>query len=153
METGFFNPLLTSRSMREGWGQKWNLSVQILLKRNVYIPCRKVGIGREMSTVLTFMASGFLHEYTFSIHNTVAYRMGEATIFFTMMGIIILVEGAIASAIPNQVQEIFEKVPSSVLSTTMVLMVAFAVPLFIRSWLESGIIEATSEMFPHVICT
>ncbi|KAL3942651.1 MAG: hypothetical protein SGBAC_003199 [Bacillariaceae sp.] len=153
VEPGFTNPLLTSRSMRECWAQKWNLSVQILLKRNVYIPCRKAGIRRELSTVLTFLASGLLHEYTFSTHNTVAYRMGEATLFFTMMGMLVLVEGAIASTIPLQVQELFEKVPSVVISSFLVLSVAAAVPLFLRSWLESGVIEATSEMFPHFLCT
>lgn len=153
VDTGFFNPLLTSRSMREGWAQKWNLSVQVLLKRNVYLPCRKAGIRKELSTVLTFLASGLLHEYTFSIHNTEAYRMGEATLFFTMMGILILVEGAIANAIPLQLQELLEKVPSAVISSILVLLVAAAVPLFLRSWLESGLIDATSDMFPHFLCT
>lgn len=153
VETGFLNPLVTSRSLREGWAQRWNLSVQVLLKRNVYIPCRKAGIRRELATVLTFMVSGLLHEYTFSVHNTVAYRMAEATVFFTIMGIVVLVEGAIADAIPNPVQKLSEKVPTPVVSTVMVLMVAFAVPLFIRSWLESGVVDATSEMFPYIYCS
>ncbi|CAJ1930813.1 unnamed protein product [Cylindrotheca closterium] len=153
VEPGFFNPLLTSRSLRECWAQKWNLSVQSLLKRNVYIPCRKAGVRRELSTVLTFLASGLLHEYTFSIHNTASYRIGEATIFFTMMGILVLVEGAIAKIMPINLQELAEQVPSVVISSIMVLLVAAAVPLFIRSWLESGVIDATSEIFPHFLCT
>merc|ERR1712008_515657 len=93
LETGFFKPLLQSRSLQECWGQKWNLAVQTLLKRNVYVPCRKVGMGRGWSTVFTFLASGLLHEYTFSTHNAAAYRMGEATIFFIMMGVFVVIEG------------------------------------------------------------
>jgi hypothetical protein len=151
---GFRNPLLASRTLRECWGIRWNLSVQTLLKRNVYIPARKAGMGRETATISTFLASGLLHEYTFSIHNAKSYQPGEATLFFVMMGVTILVEGLILNATSERMQTLAYRIPSPIISTTAVLLVA-AGPfdtLFIRSWLQSGVIDATSEMFPHILC-
>lgn len=154
LETGFRNPLLASRTIRECWALRWNLSVQALLKRNVYIPVRKIGIGRETATILTFLASGCLHEYTFSIHNVGYYRPGEATLFFLVMGVVILVEGLILNARSERILKLSQKIPSPVISTLTVLLVAAAPfePLFIRSWLQSGVVEAASEMFPHILC-
>eukprot|EP00980_Cylindrotheca_fusiformis_P016461 scaffold4903_cov125-Cylindrotheca_fusiformis.AAC.8 len=154
LEPGFRNPLLASRSFQECWAQRWNMSVQLLLKRNVYIPARKIGLGRETSALLTFLASGLLHEYTFSIHNATSYRAGEATLFFAMMGIIISIEGLLLNASSKRVEQLVGRIPSPVISTTTVLLVAAGPfePLFVRSWLESGFINATSGMFPFFLC-
>lgn len=37
-ELGFSNPLLESRSLKEAWGERWNVPVHTLLKRTIYVP-------------------------------------------------------------------------------------------------------------------
>jgi len=64
-EDGFRNPLLESRSLRDCWGFCWDLPIQVMLKRSMYIPIRKASGGQEIATVIIFGASGSLHEYTF----------------------------------------------------------------------------------------
>jgi hypothetical protein len=154
-QEGFRNPLLESRSIREAWSARWNLPVHIFLKRSVYIPARKAGYGRAMASVVTFFASGLLHEYNFSIHNASAYEPGKATLFFVAMGCVVLVEDwwlskVCAPYMPSWIS----RVPSPLISSFLVLIVAAGPvePLFVKSWLEAGVVEAVSELLPHVTC-
>jgi hypothetical protein len=72
-EPGFASPLWVSRSAKEVWGARWNRPVNLFLKRGVFKPvafrvgvCRN-GFGRLAGTAATFLASGLLHEYVFSL--------------------------------------------------------------------------------------
>lgn len=150
---GFRNPLLASRSLREAWGERWDLPVQLFLKRSVYVPSRKAGISPGTAVILTFFVSGLLHEYTFSIHNYVAYKPGLATVFFTLMGLLMIAEKYLSEKCPQSVLRCFRVLPTPIVATF--LMIVSAIPferLFIHSWIESGGLESVGEMVPHLRC-
>lgn len=156
MEPAFRNPLLESRSFQEVWGTRWNLPIQALLQRTAYVPLRKQGYSRTIAAVGTFVVSGILHEYNFWTHNFAAYRQpGIATLFFVAMGFLMLVESKIwAMLVPAPLRALIQKhVPSFLVSFGLIMLSAIPVErYFIKSWLEAGMIEASSQLFPHVTC-
>lgn len=152
-EPGHLNPLVESRCLREAWGERWNLPVQTLLKRTVYIPARKQGYGPNASAILTFLVSGVLHEYNFSIHNRSAYQLGRATLFFLIMGLLMLVESKVWTWFPRTIQEMFRKIPTVVISFALTFLVGGLFdPFFFQSWTDSGFVVAISKMIPHLDC-
>lgn len=154
-EPGFQNPLLESKCFAEAWGIRWDLPVQILLKRAVYIPARKQGFNRSMSAILTFFVSGLLHEYTFFIHNWQAYEPFKATIFFVLMGLAMIIERPMWDmVIPKRVQKAIDgTLPSSITSTVLTLLVSGLFEnYFIGSWIKAGWLDAVREMLPHLSC-
>jgi len=154
MEPGFNNPLLESRSFKETWGTRWNLPVNALLKRTIYIPLRKSGIfNQQFAAALTFFVSGLLHEYNFSMHNhrSSGYQLGEVTVFFLVMQLLIVGESWIWKQSPEWVQIAISRLPSVVISTFLTLMVSgLAERYFLRSWFESGMVEAIAQLVPHL---
>jgi hypothetical protein len=151
-EATFDNPLLGSRSYRECWGTRWNKPVQLFLKRTVYIPARKCGIGPFPAALLVFGASGLLHEYNFFIHNNTAYEPGHAMVFFLYVGILMIAEEMVLlySIAYGQFKD---------KAFTIVLSILFQIPvlpifsrLFVKSWLESGMLESVRLMIPHLQC-
>ena len=161
MEPGFCNPLLESRSFKETWGTRWNRPVNALLKRTIYIPARKSGFfDQRLSAVLTFFGSGLLHEYTFFIHNHLSlsspsgYRPGEVTIFFLLMGLLMVGESWVwYCCYPRWVQTAIDRLPSAVTASLLTFMVAgLAERYFLRSWFYSGFVEAVAQMLPHLSC-
>mmetsp|Transcript_39525 Transcript_39525/g.80634 ORF Transcript_39525/g.80634 Transcript_39525/m.80634 type:complete len:322 (-) Transcript_39525:31-996(-) len=152
-QDGFRNPLIASRSMRECWGLRWDLPVQLFLKRTLYIPARRAGVPSSMAVILTFIASGLLHEYNFSIHNTQAYQPGFAMLFFLLMGLLMVVEGFLERLCPKFILEIISLVPTFVVSCLLVLIAAAPFEShFIQSWIEAGVLESVGEMVPHFRC-
>ena len=153
-QPGFRNPLFESRSLREAWGTRWNLPVHTLLKRSVYIPARKAGFGRAAASIAAFVVSGLLHEYTFAIHNAEFYEPGKATLFFILMGCVVLAEDWIHTSCSFLIPSWTKHVPSPLICMFLVLCVAAGPiePLFIKSWVEAGAIEAVTELLPVVIC-
>mmetsp|Transcript_2540 Transcript_2540/g.3887 ORF Transcript_2540/g.3887 Transcript_2540/m.3887 type:complete len:243 (-) Transcript_2540:192-920(-) len=154
-EPGFQNPLLQSRSFKEAWGVRWNAPVQILLKRTVYVPARKCGLGRGAAAILTFLTSGLLHEYNFSIHNRRSYEPGKATVFFMLMGLVMLSENWVwKRLVPRCLQRVATGyLPTAVVSVFLTLVVSGLFEhYFIQSWIESGFLDAAGEMFPHLSC-
>jgi Membrane bound O-acyl transferase family len=100
----FHNPLLTSRTPTEFWGTKWNLMIHRILKHGVYLPVRKVCPVRWVAVTATFVMSGLLHEYCWSL---IFYRPATAgedcptcytpiplklTLFFLWCGVVMLLE-------------------------------------------------------------
>lgn len=156
-EPPFDNPLLGSRSLRQAWGERWNRPVHIFLKRSVYRPARRLGFSPLVAALLTFGASGLLHEYNFSTHNPLGYVPGHASAFFMLMGLLMLAEGAVASRASRMLSPALrraqEALPSPLIAIGLQLLVlpAFA-PFFMRSWIESGMIEAVGALVPHLHC-
>ena len=79
-EEGFANPLLASRTFRQAWGERWNKTVGLLLKRTIYIPARQDGnLPASMAALLTFWP---LEPYTntispFTMERTITNRIWE----------------------------------------------------------------------------
>ena len=154
-EPAFGNPLLASRSLREAWGERWNRPVHTLLKRSVYEPARRsLGLPPLSAALLTFAASGLLHEYNFSIHNHAGYEPGAACLFFVAMGALMLAEATLAPCCPPPLRRLLGAMPSALIAAAIQLVVLplFA-PFFMRSWLASGMIDDLRELVPHVRCT
>ena len=153
---GFDNPMLASRTFAEAWGVRWNLPVQILLKRTIYVPARRsLGLSKEVSIVLTFLGSGLLHEYNFWIHNHRGYQPGRATVFFVGMSFVMMVDASIRSRIllPASWQSATDRIPSVVIAAALTFSVSgIFSSFFIQSWLEAGFFESTLELFPHLVC-
>ena len=155
MEGGFANPLLESRSLREAWGTRWNKPVQLLLQRMVYIPVRRSGSSRTAAALLTFAASGLLHEYNFSVHNGEYYQPGRATVFFIAMGALMLAEQAFyrSAILPTKFQNGTARVPTIVISVMWSLVAAWPFErYFIPSWRDAGMIASISQLFPTLHC-
>jgi len=161
MEPGFCNPLLESRSFKETWGTRWNKPVNELLKRTVYIPACKSGFfNQNQSAVLTFFASGLLHEYNFAMHNhrslslPSGYQPGEVTVFFLFMGILMIGESWVWNKLyPRWLQSLISSLPSAVTATMLTFLVAaLSERYFLRGWLQSGFVEAVAQMLPHLDC-
>ena len=144
-DPGFRNPLLASRSFREAWSERWNLPVHAFLKRSCYLPARRRGVPAVPAALLTFLCSGLLHEYNFSIHNHAAYEPGRATAFFVAMGVMMLAE----RALPGWPRALPEPLIALLIQTTV--LPCFT-SLFFRSWIEAGMIASVTELMPHVRC-
>lgn len=56
------NPIFGSRTPSEFWGRRWNTLIHTCLKNGVYKPVRKLGGSKEMAALVSFLASGLLHE-------------------------------------------------------------------------------------------
>ena len=100
--------------------------------------------------------SGLLHEYNFYVHNRVGYAPGRATLFFLLMGALMLGEGALerlVAARAPRARAALAAVPSPLVALGLQLLAlpAFG-PCFMRSWLDSGMVEAVGEMVPHIEC-
>jgi len=154
-EPPFRNPLLASRSVREAWGERWNVPVHTLLKRAIYIPARRRGVPVLPAALLTFFCSGLLHEYNFSVHDAGFYAPGHATVFFMLMGGVMLLEELLVRSVswPPGARRVWAALPSPLISAAIQLCVlpVFS-SLFMRSWLDAGVLTALQQLVPHWRC-
>lgn len=150
----FNNAIFGSRSFKEAWGQRWNIPVHVFLLRAVYKPMRKHwGAPKHVAALCTFAASGLLHEYAFSIHLASAWSPGKATLFFLLMGAIMIIEEAFISRCPEVIARVFHSLPSGVIAVAISLSVSpIYGPLFIDPWIDAGMWESISSMVPLVQC-
>jgi len=154
LEPAFANPLLESRSLKQCWGEKWNMPIKTLLKRTVYIPARQQGWSSRTSAILTFCASGVLHEYNFNVHNRVAYQPGRATLFFVAMGLLMLSETWLWNQFPPFWQQRMDAISTPIVSAFGTLVAAWPFEkYFIQSWLDAGVVDAAAALLPHLTCS
>jgi hypothetical protein len=151
-EGTFDNPLLGSRSYKECWGTRWNKPVHLFLKRTVYVPARKYGIGPFPAALLVFGASGLVHEYSFFIHNNSAYEPGHAMAFFLYVGMLMVVEETVL-LYSKAYGRFKEKISTIFLSVMLQIpMLPVFSRLFVKSWLDSGMLESVRLLIPHLQC-
>jgi hypothetical protein len=62
----FRNPLVESRSISDFWGRRWNLVIHRMIKNGVMRPVHKY-FSASFAIVVSFLASGLLHDFTWSI--------------------------------------------------------------------------------------
>lgn len=147
----FDSPLLQSRSYREAWGERWNTPVHLFLKRSVYKPVRKAGASPLLAAILTFLASGLLHEYNFFCHNYQGYQFGRAILFFSAMGLLMILEDVVPW--PIWCQRFAATIPTPVYAILLqAAVVPIFVPFFFRSWVISGMLESFGGLLPHWEC-
>ena len=124
------------------------------------MPARRRGYSAAAASLLTFLCSGLLHEYNFSIHNARSYEPGRATCFFLLMGSLMIAEEAVLKAavgrlgVESRVSRLVCAAPSPAIAIGLQLLVLPAfTPYFMRSWLGSGMLDEVSLLVPHVKCS
>jgi len=110
------NPMMTSTSPSDFWGNKWNLVIHGALKRGVFKPVYKISSNRSLAVVATFVASALFHEYLIyavwhrSSHLSGALGDGDdggpahwkQTMFMMWNGMIIIVEYLVGGSLVFQ---------------------------------------------------
>jgi alginate O-acetyltransferase complex protein AlgI len=90
-----FQAPLRSTSLAEFWGRRWNLAFSEMTARVVYRPL--VGrVGKGGATLGAFVFSGLLHELAISLPVHAGY--GLPMLYFTLHGLLVLVEARLAGA-------------------------------------------------------
>ena len=120
------------------------------------MPLRARGVPALPAALLTFVASGLLHEYNFATHNHVGYVPGHATAFFVAMGGLMLAEGAAVGWVwarcSPRARAVLARVPSPLTALALRLPV---LPLFgacfFPSWAASGLYDALGVMLPRCV--
>ena len=123
-----------------------------MLKRSVYKPLRGAGLGPLPAQLLVFVSSGLMHEYLFSLHNAAAYRPGAATLFFLLMLTYMLLEAAASAAMPRTLSRVTMSLPTVLVTNVLVLLTLPCGPIFMESWLKSGMIPSLGALLPLVRC-
>jgi hypothetical protein len=80
---------LSSRSLSEFWGKRWNLGFRQLSHEFVFQPLHKV-IGTQAAMLLVFLISGIVHESVISIPARGGY--GLPTAYFVLQGLGVALE-------------------------------------------------------------
>lgn len=153
-EEGFRAPLVQSRGFKEAWGERWNLVVHGFLKSCIYKPVRRIGLSPNVATVLSFLASGLLHEYMFAIHNARAYTPGYVCMFFVLMGFVMMIEEKLVKPFtPRMIAQPFSLVPTIVVATVLTFAsCSLFDPLYMDSWRQAGMLESMANLVLTVRC-
>ena len=106
----FLNPLFTSRTPTEFWGDKWNLMIHRILKHGVFLPAKQF-VSSRWAVLVTFVASGLLHDYSWALvfyhHRESRNEYGvcedcfqpfpfKLTAFFLWNGVVMMLERPLA---------------------------------------------------------
>ena len=80
---------LSSHSLSEFWGKRWNLGFRQLSHEFIFQPLHRV-IGAQWAMLVVFLVSGFIHESVISLPAHGGY--GLPTAYFVLQGVGVLVE-------------------------------------------------------------
>jgi hypothetical protein len=117
---GFHRPLTASTSFKDAWGERWNMVIHGYLKSVVFKPCLRRGVPKLPTAVITFFASGLLHEYMYILHNAEAYVPGKVCTFFVVMGLLMLIEQyALAPLVPATLGRLWKSLPGVLTGTIL----------------------------------
>ena len=89
---------------------------------------------------------------SFSLHNAAAYRPGAATLFFLLMFTYMLLEAAASAAMPRTLSRVTMSLPTVLVTNVLVLLTLPCGPIFMESWLKSGMIPSLGALLPLVRC-
>lgn len=84
---------LSSTSLSDFWGRRWNLGFRQLTHRLVFTPTR-ARVGAPAALLLSFLASGLIHDLVISLPSRGGY--GLPTGYFVVQGLGVLVERSLA---------------------------------------------------------
>lgn len=154
------SPLTQSSSPSDFWGNRWDRPIQSALRRGCFKPLRKAGYSRAIAALLTFVVSGFMHEYilySFTIRKRVGNNniplyepaFGTQFIFFSWNAIILLVERALEGhAILQWMQQ---HLPKPIRTALVLLTVLPIAHLFTDEYIRSNFYNDAAWGFPIIV--
>jgi hypothetical protein len=157
----FHNPLFTSRTPTEFWGAKWNLMIHRILKHGAYLPARKAFPSSGAAVAATFVASGLLHDYSWSLvfYHPVRARNAlgvcadcftpiplKLTAFFLWCGLVMLLERPVLPYCGFA-----RSLPTPVVATLLLVFLALPVAhWYTGDWAVGGMYSDFSLALWHV---
>jgi hypothetical protein len=153
-------PLTATSSPSDFWGRRWNTLVSGGLKRGIYKPFRKQGFSRPVAALVTFMASGLLHEYfmaamafggSSSDEQTFneAHVIGGHLAFFLWNAIVLIMDGLFKrTALIRFMEESLPKPARTALVLMTVLPIAH---VFTDQFVSIGFYSGFSLGYPRII--
>jgi Membrane bound O-acyl transferase family len=161
------HPITRSTSPGNFWGQRWNVLVGSALKRGIYVPLRQAGRSRAAAALVTFVASGLLHEYVVAL---ILYQpsgavppaadmditashlgavVGRHSLFFVWNGLVLIGEEWLRGT--KVLQWMVRHVPRPIRTALVVLTVLPFSHLFTSVYVETGFYKDFSVGFPRFV--
>jgi hypothetical protein len=154
-------PMLLSSSPSDFWGNRWNLMVHGYFKRGVFLPLvRNVKLSRSVAMMVTFLASGLIHEYVCLV-TSMKYHLyphlgdpyvpyyGRHLAFFMWNGFVLLLE-YLLSPLPL-FQWAKTHLPQPVVTALTLLTVLPISHWFTDEYIRSGFLSDYTLGFPLLV--
>jgi hypothetical protein len=122
--------------------------VNATLKRVVFKPLLKAGVGPIVAGLLTFLCSGAFHEYQFvlSFDN---YAVGRAGAFFLLQGLLLSLETGAEKALGKHVA-FLTALPQALKTFFVLIVFSPTIPLFSMIWIDEGMYDAVARLAPAI---
>ncbi|KAL7568760.1 hypothetical protein ACA910_021751 [Epithemia clementina (nom. ined.)] len=155
-------PISAATSVSNFWGQRWNRLVSTSLKRGVYGPMRRI-LPRAPAAILTFLMSGFAHEYMLFVlcaargpevvANNLArqpyqHQLGHQFAFFLWNGLLLVFEECWRGHWSQKIVK--QCVPKQIRTILIMLLVLPVTHLFTDEYDECGIFRDIETIFPQI---
>jgi len=144
-------PLLASTSVRDFWGQRWNLLIHRMMKRSFFEPFKGASVAsRRIGGLLAFGVSGLFHEYMWLVLNWTkleSYTPGGPLLFFGAQFAICASEARLRKTMLGRA---FEALPMPLQTAITTLVILPFGPLFLRGLHMGGLMTDCAVAFPTV---
>lgn len=155
------SPMSQSSSPSDFWGNRWDRPVASGLKRGAFMPLRKFGCHRHVAAILTFVSSGFIHEYMLLLmtrrrgarynnprNGPYQPALGNQFVFFAWNGIVLLLERA---AVDQPMIKWMKRTLPKPIRTALVLLTVLPVAhLFTDEYVNSSFYGDAAFAFPRI---
>mmetsp|Transcript_6709 Transcript_6709/g.14025 ORF Transcript_6709/g.14025 Transcript_6709/m.14025 type:complete len:471 (-) Transcript_6709:151-1563(-) len=159
------SPMSASTSVSQFWGQRWNRLVANSLRRGAFGPLKRV-LPRPTAAVLTFLASGLVHEYMLFVLSSARdrgdltppannleqkpyrHQLGHQFGFFLWNGVLLVLEKILAKN--KGLLWIQNNAPQLVRTALVLLLVLPISDYFTDEYNECGIFRDASMAFPRI---
>ena len=81
-----------SQSIHDFWSKRWDIYVQDMLKRYIYIPLRNLGLNPKISIFITFLLSGIIHGFALYLEKISFNVLLICLTFFVFQPILLNIE-------------------------------------------------------------
>lgn len=154
------SPLTKSESLSYFWSRRWNKVTQSGLRRGVYLPHLHNGFSRTIAAMVTFLASGILHEYVLLIMTQrrgqpnnptllpFAPNYGNHLKFFLWCAVAIFIEKVVRRTTP--IFWIQKHFPQPIWTALVLLTVLPIVHLFCDEYVESSFYSDAAMGFAKI---
>ena len=141
-------PLLTSTSVSDFWGRRWNLLIHGLFRRTVFSPLTQRGAPAWAAGALAFAISGLFHEYAFALQQpSLRASLGRCLLFFLAQAPAVSAEKALRRRLG--VPLLFQHSATACTIGCTLLIVPFA-PLFMHPLKTSDVFTTIFDLVPRV---